>query len=211
MEIMKSMPDESVDVCITDPPYGDKTHEGARTGVDGDVVLVPFASISRDEFIDATREIVRVTRRWVVMTCEWRYISALEEAGLPLVRFGVWVKPNGMPQYSGDRPSTGWEAIAILHRPGRKTWKGGGRHAVWTYNKQGGEHPTQKPIPLIKDFMYLFSEEGEIVFDPYCGAGTTCVVAKEMGRRFIGIEVNPEYAAIAQRRVDSVGHQIELF
>jgi site-specific DNA-methyltransferase (adenine-specific) len=63
----------------------------------------------------------------------------------------------------------------------------------------------------MKRLVFLWSDESDIILDPFCGSGTTCVAAKEMGRKFIGIEISPEYAAIAQRRVDSVGHQLEVF
>jgi len=210
LKIMKGIPDGAIDCVITDPPYGEKTHNGARTTAI-DKKLISFDSITKDRFLYACAELVRVARRWVIMTCEWRFVSAIEEGGLPLIRFGVWVKPNGAPQFTGDRPATGWEAVAILHGPGKKRWAGGGNHAVWVYNKINGEHPTQKPIGLINHWLLDFTDESDIILDPFAGVGTTCVAAKQMGRRYIGIEIAPEYAAIAQRRVDSVGHQKELF
>lgn len=125
LEIMKSWPDQCVDHVITDPPYGEKTHAGARGG-DGDIKLIPFQSISQDKFEAITRRLLAVSRRWVIMICEWRHAARLEDSGFPLVRLGVWIKPNGAPQFTGDRPGTGWEAVAILHREGKKRWNGGG-------------------------------------------------------------------------------------
>lgn len=192
---------EEVDACITDPPWGAVTHAGARTGRDGERVLVDFAAITADELRSALA-LVRV-RRWVVATIEWRHMLGLESeppAGLRFVRFGVWVKPNGAPQFTGDRPATGWEAVAILHRDGPMRWNGGGHHAIWSIPKTEGEHPTQKPPRLVREFVRLFSDRGETVLDPFAGSGTTLRAAKDLGRRAIGIEIEERYCEIAAKR-----------
>ena len=117
------------------------------------------------------------------------------------MRLGVWLKPDGAPQFTGDRPGTGWEAVAFLHRDGaRLRWSGKGRHGVWTHNKVNGAHPTTKPLPLVQDWVRLFSDGGTIL-DPFAGSGTTLVAAKRLGRKAIGIEIEEKYCAIAARRL----------
>jgi site-specific DNA-methyltransferase (adenine-specific) len=64
------------------------------------------------------------------------------------------------------------------------------------------EHPTQKPEKLIAKLILASSDEGDVVFDPFLGSGTTAVVAKKLGRKFIGVEREPDYAAVSQKRVD---------
>jgi site-specific DNA-methyltransferase (adenine-specific) len=64
------------------------------------------------------------------------------------------------------------------------------------------EHPTQKPEKLIAKLILASSDEGDVVFDPFLGSGTTAVVAKKLGRKFIGIEREADYAAVSQKRVD---------
>lgn len=200
-----------VDCVITDPPYAEKTHAGARTG-GGNEILIDFASITDDDFVRLCRAFCLTARRWVVLTCDWRH-AAEAERRLPdlFIRAGVWVKPNGMPQYTGDRPATGWEAVAILHRPGRKTWNGGGRHAVWTIPKVHGNHPTEKPLALLGDWIRLFTAPRETILDPFMGSGTTGVAAVKLGRRFIGIEIEPRYFEIACRRIEEASKQSDLF
>ena len=196
-----------VDVTITDPPYAEETHAGARTNpVDGHEgrPLIAFNHISIEELRAAFDRIGRSTRRWVVSFMDWRHIYQFEReppTDLRFVRFGVWVKPNGAPQFTGDRPATGWEGLAIMHRAGvRMRWNGGGHHAVYTCNiahpdYRIADNPTAKPIPLIADLMRLYSNPGETVFDPYAGNGTTLAVARLLGRKAIGIERNESQCA----------------
>jgi site-specific DNA-methyltransferase (adenine-specific) len=118
------------------------------------------------------------------------------------VRFGVWVKPDGMPQISGDRPAMGWESVAILHADGvRPRWNGGGGRAVCTYNVARGNHPTEKPIGLLRQWIADFTDPGDLILDPFMGSGTTLRAAKDLGRRAIGIEINEQYCEIAVRRL----------
>jgi site-specific DNA-methyltransferase (adenine-specific) len=172
---------------------------------------VDFDSITEEQFIAFCGHAVQLATRWVVMSCEWRYVAGLEKAGLPLVRFGVWHKPNGAPQFTGDRPGVGWEAIAILHREGKKHWNGGGHHAVWVCNIEHGEHPTQKPLKLLLDWVAKFSDEGETVLDPFMGSGTTGVACIKLGRKFIGIEKRADYFELACQRLAAAHKQRNLF
>ncbi len=202
---------EPVDVILTDPPYNTRTHEGARTHPAGEASLIDFESISEEQFITFCASAVRLARRWVVLSCAWQHAAALEKAGVPLVRLGVWHKINSAPQFTGDRPGTGWEAIAILHREGRKRWNGGGHPAVWVCNVERGEHPTQKPLPLLMDWVTKFTEPGETVLDPFMGSGTTGIACAKLGCRFIGIERRPDYFDIACRRIEDAHRQGQLF
>ncbi len=193
----------SIDCVITDPPYGTTTHLGARSAKSLKRSTIDFAPITGSDLVALCEKLCALAGRWVVMTCEWQHAAALQAAGVPLVRLGVWIKPNAAPQFSGDRPGMGWEAVAILHRQGRKRWNGGGHHAVWTCPIQRGEHPTQKPERLVTAWVRAFTNAGETILDPFMGSGTTGVVAVKLGRRFTGIEIDPKYFEIACRRIAS--------
>ena len=206
-----------VDAVISDPPYGDsETHASHLSSItlrDGTPAgqALGFSGISADELVAHARSWTSLAARWVVFSCEWKHAHRLDEAGL-LVRLGIWRKPDGAPQFTGDRPGTGWEAIAICHRPGRKRWNGGGRHAVWTIPKGIGDgHPTQKPVPLAMQFVQDFTEPGETVLDPFMGSGTTGVACAKLGRKFIGIEIEPKYFDIACRRIEQSYRQPDMF
>jgi site-specific DNA-methyltransferase (adenine-specific) len=67
--------------------------------------------------------------------------------------------------------------------------------------KLHGYHPTQKPLRLVRRAVLASSGEGDLVFDPFCGSGTTGVAAKELGRFFVGTEMEREFAELASRRI----------
>jgi site-specific DNA-methyltransferase (adenine-specific) len=229
------MADDAVDVCIADPPYSARQHMGVRSGkrnrglADGQgrtdgcatrrVVDLGFSHFGRGEVRGMVRHLARVVRRWSLVFCDddllpvWR--SEAKRAGLEVVRTGVWIRVGGAPQFTGDRPGTGAEYIAILHRPGRKRWNGGVSAGVWAHaedcpipgplgpvlkhpivaNRKGQQgsriHTTQKPEALMLDLVSLFSDPGELVLDCTAGSGTTGVAALRLGRRFVGIEMQP--------------------
>jgi site-specific DNA-methyltransferase (adenine-specific) len=124
-------------------------------------------------------------------------------AGESWIRAGFWRDPARAPQFTGDRPGQPGDAIAIMHRPGRKRWNGGGRAAFWNYPRviTGRCHPTQKPEPLLLDLVSLFTDPGEVILDPYFGSGTTAAAARALGRRCIGVEIDPAYVLAARARL----------
>lgn len=194
-----------VDHVITDPPYSDDTHDGARTA-NVQTKLLTFDS-AEVGLIHSVLSRARV-RRWVVATIDWQHMLPMKvhpPDGMRFVRHGVWVKPNGAPQFTGDRPGQGWEAVMILHstRDDQKmSWNGGGRHAVWRCARVQSQHPTCKPIELLMSFIEQFTSEGDVIFDPFAGEGTTLVAAKRLGRRAIGVEIDSKWCDAAVRRLE---------
>ena len=137
---------------------------------------------------------------------DWRHIAELERNPLiswDLVRFGVWVKTNPMPQISADRPANGWDGIAYLHRRDKsKEWNGGGSHGNWICPViTDGLHPTGKPLEFMHTLIERFSPQDGIVLDPFMGSGTTLRAAKDLGRKAIGIEIEERYCEIAAKRL----------
>ena len=216
LEILPTLP--KVDAVITDPPYGDADthakHLSSITLANGEPAgqALGFHGISCEECVEHAARWVDIARRWVVFTCEWKYAHALGNAGL-LVRLGIWRKPDGAPQFTGDRPGTGWEAVAICHRSGKKRWNGGGKHAFWSFPKgqNNSGHPTGKPLGLLSEFVTDFTDSGEIVLDPFMGSGTTGVACAKLGRKFIGIEIERKYFDIACERIEAAYAQGQLF
>lgn len=207
--VMPSLGD--VDCILTDPPYNAKTHKGARSAKSLSESQIDFDGISEQQFIEFCGNCIGQAKRWVVMSCAWQHAAQLEKASIPLVRLGVWTKKNAAPQFTGDRPGVGWEAIAILHREGKKRWNGGGHHAVWACNVEHGEHPTQKPLPLLMDWVAKFTDPGETVLDPFMGSGTTGIACMKQARRFIGIEKRADYFDLACRRITNALRQPDMF
>ena len=79
----------------------------------------------------------------------------------------------------------------------------GQRFNVWEMptESQGQDHPAPFPLALARDHIATWSNPGDLVLDPFSGSGTTAKAAKTLGRQFIGLEVNPEYCAIAEQRL----------
>ena len=94
---------------------------------------------------------------------------------------------------------------------GKKRWNGGRHHAVWIFNVEHGDHPTQKPLKLVLDWVSKFTDPGETVPDPFMGSGTTGVACAVIGRRFIGIEKHLRYCDPAERRITDAYRQMKLF
>lgn len=211
---------EPVDLVLTDPPYESEAHTLQRRvqhernpdGSTGRVMrteALPFGPMTTEVREDAAALIGKLALGWVLTFCQveaamtWKEVY--ERAGLVYKRTCVWVKPDGMPQYSGDRPGMGYESIVACHARGRSEWNGGGSHGVFYHNKNEGQgkalHPTTKPVNLLVTLINLFSTYPGTVLDPFMGSGTTLRAAKDLGRKAIGIEIEERYCEIAARRL----------
>lgn len=188
------------DCVITDPPYDLKTHRGASSlkGGSPNKIELGFDPISPFEVF----QLCKLAKRWAIAFCSLEMLGRYSDAsGDWWVRSGVYRRTNPAPQFSGDRPGQACEGIAIMHPPGRKSWNRGGHAAFWEASiERQRVHPTQKPLALMRELIEAFTAEGELILDPFCGSGTTGVAALQLGRRFIGIEIDSEHARTATRR-----------
>jgi site-specific DNA-methyltransferase (adenine-specific) len=158
----------------------------------------------------------RVAGRWLLAFTDlegmalWR--ASVVGAGLEYVRACIWVKPDATPQFTGDRPASGAEAFIVAHPSGRKSWNGGGKRNVYSFTREpgGSDHPTTKPLALMLEIVADFTDPGDIVLDPFAGSGTTGVACLRLGRRFIGIEKDEKYAAIARERLQAETQGLSL-
>lgn len=84
---------------------------------------------------------------------------------------------------------------------------------VWEGNRSDGEkqHPTQKPVELMKWCISQLPNDCNLILDPFMGSGTTGVACQQMGKKFIGIEKEPEYFDIACKRIEEASKQGDLF
>ena len=231
LEILPTMGDwfGNVDSVITDPPFEAEAHTLQRRinrsptrGKDVDIITpepLEFAPITQEQREHFSSAIVPLCEGWCLVFCQaeaialWR--ASLTDAGAKYKRACVWIKRDGMPQYSGDRPGMGYESIVAAWCPaGKSEWNGGGRHGVFDFPK--GEtirwgHPTQKPEPLMRELVKLFTDTNDTILDPFMGSGTTGVACMNLGRKFIGIEIEPKYFDIACERIENAQRQTKLF
>lgn len=218
---------DAVDHVITDPPYEPEAHtQGRRSGRGGDArkwgvakLVVDFVPITDEMRSECGRNASRLARSWILVFCQveaamsWR--CALEPS--QYVRTQVWVKPDSTPQFTGDRPAMGYESIVTCwNGGGRPRWNGGGRRGVYVYgskdplNRPEG-HATPKPLPLMRELIELFTDPGDLVLDPFAGSFTTGVACKELGRRFIGIELEQKWCEVGVRRLKNTEYKPPLF
>lgn len=198
----------SVDVVISDPPYDERTHAGGRRAdkQPNGICEATIKSFAPLDPADITFQLIMHSRRWVVLFCAAEMIGdyALYSRDA-WVRCGWWIKTDPTPQFSGDRPATPGDAIAIMHNVNRrKRWNGGGKAGAWKFRTARGDernHETPKPVDLMLALVSDFSDPSELVWDPYCGSGTTGVACLRLGRRFLGHEMQPHYAKIAAERL----------
>lgn len=211
LDFLQGFPDGAVNLVLTDPPYSARTHKGARSNstkgpAGGRAVGSAFDATDLDALRDMFAECARVTTGWVVSFIDYAHAVALEHnppPGLRVLRIGVWVKTNPMPQLSGDRPAQGWEAVVYMHRDDvRPTWNGGGKHGNFIAPvMQGTGHPTAKPLPILETIIKRFTSPGDVVIDPFMGSGSTLVAAQNTGRDAHGVDLNPDYVALARERL----------
>lgn len=220
MEIIPSL--DGVDHIITDPPYEDELHAamGRIKRTDGQKMVDTLGF----EGINASREQVagmmaRLSKGWAIVFClaegvrAWR--DCLQAADAKWDTTLAWIKPDASPRFNGQGAARGFEcAVTAWCGKGHRKWNGGGRRGVFTYpvnsNRQG-EHPTEKPLPLMLDLVSLYSDAGQTICDPYLGSGTTGVAALKRGRKFIGIERDPRWFDLACRRIEMAFNEPDMF
>lgn len=207
LEYMRGMADKSVDAVITDPPYGiDYAPDWKKwNGSPSD-----FSRITND---DKPFDPSPFLNYPTVCLFGANYFSSL----LPLGGWACWDKrlderkdkmigsPFELAWYKSVNTSAKAMMIRVLH--------GGVINAdSKNGNNEKRHHPTQKPVAVMSRVIEKLTREGDTIFDPFMGSGTTGVAAVQLNRNFIGCEINAEYFAIAEKRIRQAqeARQLEL-
>jgi site-specific DNA-methyltransferase (adenine-specific) len=215
----------AVDHFITDPPYEQRMQElhGSvklrRTDGGPQRQTLDFASIQniREPFLD---QVKRLNRGWLLAFCnvegvgEWK--ASILAHDLKFKITCIWNKPDAAPKLNGQGPALSYECITTTWcGKGHANWNGGGKRGVFTHLTNSAErtglHPTEKPVPLMRELVTLFSNEGQTICDPFMGSGTTGVAAVRSGRKFVGIESNPTYFDLACARIEAALLEPDMF
>ena len=201
LEGMKRIPDNHVNITLTDIPYGvvNRKSNGLRNL---NKEAADDFNIDMDELL---REIYRVTEGQIIMFCGKEQFSEIykffaDKKGT--TRSIIWQKTNPSPMNGQHVYLSGVEHAVWFKPRGRKVFNAHCKSTVFTYSNGSRKiHPTQKHIELFKELITDNSNEKEIVFDPFMGSGTTAVAAIDTGRNYLGFELDEEYHKLSEQRI----------
>lgn len=262
LQVLRTLPDESVQCVVTSPPYwGGMRDYGVAGQLGVEATLNEYVS----KLVDILNEVRRVLRSdgllWLnlgdcfregqLQGVPWRVAFSLQSADWLLRMDVVWNKPNPMPENVRNRPTKAHEYLFMFAKnqryyydmeavreplsPGsverykysfggaknealkdttkptaivgyRKPTPGRNKRSVWDVGvaKLRGRHFAPMPEPLVEPCILSSTRPGDAVLDPFVGSGTVCRVARRLGRNYVGIELNPDYADMALRRIEEI-------
>lgn len=200
LETMKRIPDNFVDLVLTDPPYGigvDKSmakDSGTKRGKSA-AQRSHYKSNGWDNTIpshEVFNEIFRVSKHQVIFG--GNYFSDYLPASPSWI---VWDKDNGNNGYADCELI--WTSHKSAIRLKRYKWHGMLQEDM--KNKEKRYHPTQKPVPLMRWILSRYAKEGDLVYDPFIGSGTTARACVDLRFNYIGSEISKEYCDITEERL----------
>ena len=222
VKILKTLPDKSVDLVCTDPPY----NLGKNYGNNIDwKQWQEYEKFTLAWLKEARRTLKPTGSIYVFMGVKFisRLFLMLHELDLHFNSWITWHYTQGMGRTKGfsprhedilfftksDKYTFNLDDIRIPQKYFRKrnNMKGANPGDVWQFshihysNPERLPHPTQKPEALMKRIILASSNEDDLIVDPFVGSGTTCVVANILKRRWIGIDINPKYIKMSEDRI----------
>lgn len=222
VSIMQQMPDECIDLVVTSPPYNLKNSTGngmkdGRGGKWANAALIRGYktyddNMPYDKYITWQRncltEMLRLIKPngAIFYNHKWRVQAGLIQDrreiidGFPVRQIIIWRRKGGINFNAGYFLPT-YEVIYLICKPDFKLVKGANSYGdIWEFmQEQKNEHPAPFPVALVE--RIISSTKAETVLDPFMGSGTTAVVAKELHRHYIGIEISSEYCRMAEARI----------
>lgn len=229
VEVLQDLPTGVVAAIVTDPPYGitdchwdtppkiSSMWKCLNAWCDGTIILTasqPFTSA----VVMGNYDKFRVEWIWEKNagsnfgTVKWQPMKEHES-----VLVFCNKKPNYTPIMEDRAPSglsrvktvvnydskpeaySGIKGKASSIRPDQRYPR-----SIQKFNRERGLHPNQKPVALIEYFLRTYTKEGDVVLDPYMGSGTTGVACRNLGRRFIGVEMDSTYFGVAKKRIEGI-------
>ena len=231
IEAMRAMEPRSIDLILTDPPYNlgkfmkDRATNLKRMrsnyfGAAGwdDLDFSEWSS-SMDSFFEEASRVIRVGGSMIVFMAIIKVETIIQLAvkhGFYYKTTGIWHKTNPMPRNMNlhyINSTEAWVYFTYKNRTGTFNNEGKAVHDFYETSvtpageRTFGNHPTQKPVVLLSQMVKLLSNEGDIVFDPFMGSGSTGVAAVSSGRYFIGSEISEDYCEISRARLESISNE----
>ncbi len=224
IEILKSYPDNSIDMIFADPPYNlsGKGHITCKNGKKvicnkGDWDVIGDIHEFNEKWLKECKRVLSNDGTiWISGTLHNHPSIGvlLKKLGFWIINDIVWFKPNAPPQLQPNRLAPSTELIWLASKSKKyyfdynkaKSLNGGKQmRNLWTLTakRHKTKHPTEKPEDLLERIILLGSKKGDVILDPFMGSGTTGVVSKRLGRHFIGIEIDSDYFNIAKNRIDA--------
>ena len=216
-ELIKRIPDKSIDLIVTDPPYKIESLTGGgmikQKGIDNPMKELGEKGLNLGINLSILDEFMRIMKKpniyiWMNLKQLYEYLDYFvgkKDCEWNLI---VWQKSNAMP-LCGGKYLNDCEYCAYFHKGVRLNTKYDTAKTVYVTSinqadKDKYGHPTIKPLEIIENLIKNSSRGGGVIFDPFLGSGTTAVAAKELGRHYIGFEIDPTYFKIAQDRIAGI-------
>lgn len=226
-EIIKRIPDNSIDFILTDPPYNLGQHSTGniplpgRSAMNNDVAEWDLIDFKPEEWADEFIRILKPTGNLFIFTSYnqiGRWYNCLDRK-FDTSNFMIWHKTNPAPKIFKAGFLNSCEMIFTCWNK-KHTWNFISQAEMHNFVESpicmrperlsDPKHPTQKPISILKKMIEIASNEDDIIFDPFMGVGSIGVAALELERRFIGIELDENYFNAAKKRIDSILQTTEL-
>jgi len=222
VEVMKKMPEKSIDLAVTSPPYNLKNSSGngmkdGRGGKWANAALQKGYShhddcMPHEKYVAWQRECLEQMMRLlkddgaIFYNHKWRVQDGLLQdrqdivSGFPVRQIIIWHRNGGINFNKGYFLPT-YEVIYLIAKKNFKLApKSNALGDVWDIGQDlNNPHPAPFPVDLIE--RIISSTTAKIVLDPFMGSGTTAVAAKKLGRKYIGIDSSPEYCQMAENRI----------
>lgn len=218
LEALKLLPDKSVDLVLTDPPYGVGYEGGLFHSGDVQIQRKRKAIASDDNnvypslFSQSYRLLKNGSGGAYVFFADAYSHYCIPPAPFAKYQLLIWGKSNAKYAAMMARYKHNYEPFLWLQKPPTK-WRGATTEpALWWMDRDPANdmHPTQKPVELIKRMIRNSTDEGDLILDPFMGSGTTGVAAVQLGRQFLGFEIDPEYCQLANDRIDAARKGLKL-
>ena len=205
LDLMRLIPDKSIDLVLTDPPYGigyDAGSYGFGTTPKQTIKKGWDGGIPSQEYFD---EIFRISRNQIIFGGNY-FTDYLK----PVKSWIVWDKVGALKLSNPfSQCELIWTSLNITTK--KITFLQQGFINDDKNENKFREHPTQKPLNLFQQILNDYSQPNDLILDPFSGSGTTAIAAHNLGRRFICIEKDPDYHAASVQRLKDTQAQLRLF
>ena len=205
LKVLPTIPDNSIDLILTDPPYGMDYQSNRRK--------IKYDKIKNDSNIDdwlniCLKQFSRILKdnSHCYIFCSFHYLTKFIDYAkefFELKNILIWEKNNHVSGDLKGNYAPKYEFVLFLTN-GRRLLNGKRDCNILKYNKTNNKlHPTQKPLDLLEFIINKSSNKNETILDCFMGSGTTGLACKNLNRDFIGIEIDKQYFDIAKQRIES--------